>query len=249
MAAWAIRRDSRFIAHVWPLYVHAIETIEAPAHVSAYINGRGGISGWQWAYLIIGLIGFVDAALVYFFLPDYPDSPPSTRQFLTQDEGAFLVARLPPSSSRSSDADFDWRAVRRELKTPHLCGWTSSLAQGDLGPADFPGGFALFQLSANSALYGVQFWLPSIIASFNLSKGPKTQLLVIPPAVVYIGASILFAWFIDTDTRVPRPLLAFAGAISLVGFYVGMIVCKSSAGLYVLIIVSRDLLGEVPASG
>jgi hypothetical protein len=71
--------------------------------------------------VIIGLIGFIDAILVYFFLPDYPDSPPSRRQFLTAEEGAFLVARLPPNSSRSSDADFDWRAVRRELKTPQLC--------------------------------------------------------------------------------------------------------------------------------
>jgi len=101
------------------------------------------------------------------------------------------------------------------------------------------GGFAAFQLCTNSALYGVAFWLPSIVSSFGLSTGPRTQLLVIPPAVVSIGASILFAWFVDTDTRIPRPVLAFTGSLALIGFYVGMIVCKSKAGLYVLIIVSR----------
>ena len=90
------------------------------------------------------------------------------------------------------------------------------------------------------------FWLPSIVSSFGLSTGPKPQLLVLPPAVVSIGASILFAWFVDTDTRIPRPLMAFAGALALIGFYVGMIVCKSKAGLYVLIIVSPQAGLELP---
>ena len=99
----------------------ALELFAGHSSPPAYINGHSSLSGWQWAYLIIGLIGFIDAILVYLLLPDFPDSPPSRRQFLTRDQGAFLVARLPPSSSRSTDADFDWRAIRRELRTPQLC--------------------------------------------------------------------------------------------------------------------------------
>lgn len=58
---------------------------------------------------------------------------------------------------------------------------------------------------------------------------------------MYIVTAILLAWFLDNDTRVPRPLLAFTGCFALIGIYVGMIVCKSKPGLYVLIIVSERL--------
>ncbi|RSH84130.1 uncharacterized protein EHS24_005633 [Apiotrichum porosum] len=187
----------------------------------SYIDGRGGLDGWRWAFLIVGLIGLFESVLVWFWYPDFPDSPPSRRQFLTPEEGAFLVARLPPNSARSSDSNFDWAAVRRELKSPLL--W----------------GFSFSQMCTNSALYGLSFWLPTIITSFGLTQGPKSQLLVIPSAVVYIVTAILLAWFLDNDTRVPRPLLAFTGCFALIGIYVGMIVCKSKPGLYVLIIFAQ----------
>ncbi|RSH85119.1 uncharacterized protein EHS24_006712 [Apiotrichum porosum] len=175
-----------------------------------YIDGRGGLDGWQWVFVIVGLIGLVESVLVYFWYPDFPDSPPSRRQFLTQEEGAFLVARLPPNSARSSDSNFDWSAIRCELKSPLLWGYSFS------------------QLCTNSALYGLSFWLPTILTSFSLTQGPKTQLLVIPSAVVYIAVAISLAWFLDNDTRIPQPLLAFTGCFILIGIYIGMIFAQAA---------------------
>ncbi|KAK0437463.1 MFS general substrate transporter [Desarmillaria tabescens] len=57
------------------------------AYGLAYIDGRHGLSGWQWAFIIIGCIGFVLTAFIFLFLPDYPDSPQGHRQFLTSEEG------------------------------------------------------------------------------------------------------------------------------------------------------------------
>lgn len=79
------------------------------------------MAGWQWAYVITGLIGFVLATVVFFCLPDWPDSPPSRRQFLSPEEGAFMVARLPPNASKSTDKNFDWQAIKADLKDGLLC--------------------------------------------------------------------------------------------------------------------------------
>ncbi|KAK0219920.1 MFS general substrate transporter [Armillaria fumosa] len=57
------------------------------AYGLAYIDGRHGLSGWQWAFIIVGCLGFVLTAFIFLFLPDYPDSLQGRRQFLTQEEG------------------------------------------------------------------------------------------------------------------------------------------------------------------
>jgi hypothetical protein len=79
------------------------------------------MAGWQFCYVIFGLIGIVLGVAIYFFLPDWPDSPPSRRQFLTPEEAAFMAARLPPNSSRSSDANIEWAVIKRDLKGGLVC--------------------------------------------------------------------------------------------------------------------------------
>lgn len=79
------------------------------------------MAGWQWAFVITGLLGLALAVLVFFCLPDWPDSPPSRRQFLSPDEAAFMVARLPPNASKIGDKNFDWQAIKADLKDGLLC--------------------------------------------------------------------------------------------------------------------------------
>jgi MFS family permease len=54
------------------------------------LNGRGGLSGWQWIFLIEGLIPIALALVIWKILPDSPE----TAKFLTQEERDFLVRRL-----------------------------------------------------------------------------------------------------------------------------------------------------------
>lgn len=89
---------------------------------SGFISGKGGLAGWQWAFIITGCLGLVFSSVIFMFLPDWPDSPQTRfRSVLTEEEGRFMVARLPPTTSRSSDENFDWAAIRRELRSPLLC--------------------------------------------------------------------------------------------------------------------------------
>lgn len=79
------------------------------------------MAGWQWAFVLTGILGFIAAGLIFFLLPDWPNSPQTRRSIFSVDEGEFMVARLPPTTSRSTDANFDWHAIGRELRTPLLC--------------------------------------------------------------------------------------------------------------------------------
>ncbi|ORY22849.1 MFS general substrate transporter [Naematelia encephala] len=195
----------------------------------SFVDGHGGLAAWQWSYLVVGLLGLPFTVWIYFSYPDFPDSPPSRRQFLTHEEGAFMVARLPPNSARSSDLNVDWAAIRRELRSPLFYG------------------FALFNLCMASCNYGLSFWLPTIISSFGLSHGATTQLLNIPTAAAFIIVTLAIAYFMDHNTRVPKPVIIYSGATGLIGMFVGMIFCKSKAGLYVLIILAQAFLAVMIA--
>ncbi|KAK4689567.1 hypothetical protein P7C73_g526, partial [Tremellales sp. Uapishka_1] len=194
----------------------------------SYANGHG-MAGWQWSFVITGILGLFLAVVVFFCLPDWPDSPPSRRQFLTPEEGAFMVARLPPNSSRSSDSNFDWRMIKKDLSGALL--WS----------------IALLQMCGQVGSTGLTFWLPSILSSWGITNRQTSALLTIPTAALYIMVSFAFGYFLDRHTRFPKPTFMIIAQVAtigkltsspnadLLGFFIGMIFCRNKAGLYVLI--------------
>ncbi|KAK4689324.1 hypothetical protein P7C73_g789, partial [Tremellales sp. Uapishka_1] len=194
-----------------------------------------GIAGWRWAFIICGLIGLVVTGMTWLWLPDWPDSPPSRRQFFTQEEGAFMASRLPPNAASLHDMNFDWQAIKLELKSPLLYG------------------FCAINFFGGTGTTGVAFWLPTINAALGLTQGPSAQLLNIPPAVIFVIASILTGLFIDRTVRIPKfvPMITgFAGLIGEMistilrpvlicpGVFIGLIFAKSPGGRYTLILLS-----------
>jgi len=69
------------------------------------LDGRSGLSGWQWIFLLEGLIPVALSLFIWKILPDSPE----TAKFLTQPERDLLVARLADDSGsgqgRTTNAD------------------------------------------------------------------------------------------------------------------------------------------------
>jgi MFS family permease len=56
------------------------------------LGGRGGLEGWQWLYIVCGIISLPIGFLGYFFYPDFPET---TRAFyITKDEALLAGQRL-----------------------------------------------------------------------------------------------------------------------------------------------------------
>jgi hypothetical protein len=126
-----------------------------------------------------------------------------------------MVARLPPTTSRSGDANFDWSAIKRELKSPLLC--KSSIRNAVDRTHVVEDGFTAIQIFLNSAQYGVAFWLPTLIAGFGLTSTANSQLLNIPVAGVYIIGALSQAWILDNTTRIPKPAMMLGYLFILAG--------------------------------
>ncbi|KAM0751562.1 MFS general substrate transporter [Meredithblackwellia eburnea MCA 4105] len=170
---------------------------------------KGKLAGWQWAFIIQGLLGFLLCLITYYTMADFPDSPQGPRQFLSKEEGDFLVARLPPNSARSSDADFSWPSVRSALKDP----------------LTYLFGFML--MIQNTGASGYQFWLPTIISGYGFTSKTSSQLLNIPPAVLYIISALSWAWIADNVFWLPRPVILITAQFVVAGCLFGLTFASS----------------------
>ncbi|KAJ9092566.1 hypothetical protein QFC21_006797 [Naganishia friedmannii] len=58
--------------------------------ITQYMNGVGNTPGWQWLFIIEGLVTVCISLVALFILPDYP----TTTKWLSEREKALAVARL-----------------------------------------------------------------------------------------------------------------------------------------------------------
>lgn len=62
------------------------------------LNGRGGLEGWRWIFIIEGIMTCVFAGLVFALLPDFPENAKSW--FLKERERLYLLQKLERSRGK-----------------------------------------------------------------------------------------------------------------------------------------------------
>lgn len=120
-------------------------------------NGVLGLAGWQWVFIGTSIPPLLLVIAVYFLLPDRP----SEANFLTLDEKAQLTA-----------------AIARDKPNPVIHG-NPLAALWDYRVLFF----ALVYSLILTALYGVIYWLPTVIRGFGVSGTQNGVLTAIPWAL------------------------------------------------------------------
>ncbi|WP_114812075.1 MFS transporter [Paraburkholderia kururiensis] len=132
------------------------------------LDGKSGLAGWQWLYLIEAAPALILAIGVLLYLTDKP----ADAHWLGDDERAWLVARQAQERRhRESVRSF---SVLEALFNPRILA------------------IALIYFGANATNYGLSFFLPQIVKAFgltNLQTGFVTSLpyIVGLVAMVYWG--------------------------------------------------------------
>jgi MFS family permease len=181
----------------------------------SFASGHHGLSAWQWVFLIEGVLTVAISFVILFFLPNFPENP----TWLTEEEKAFLLARLPPSSPKSTDKNLNWDDIVDALRRPTLLL------------------FSFLRLFQSLGTYGLAFWLPSIIQKFGITSAATAPLLTAPSAAISVISGILFSYAVDRAVVKPQYIVLFSLSASFVSFLVLMLV-KNSAVLYAFIIIA-----------
>jgi sugar phosphate permease len=131
-------------------------------------GGVAGLQGWQLVFVVTGLPSVLLTLVVLFLLP----ASPKEAKFLSADEKAWLDDTL--------------EAERRQIKTGVAV--HGSLISVLMEPRVI--GMALYYMMLSISVYGVSYWLPTLVKGFGVSNTTNGLLNIVP----WLMATIVLAW-------------------------------------------------------
>lgn len=150
------------------------------AAVFATLEGKHGLAGWQWLFIVLAVTGGAIAIVCMFMLPDYPHSTTGSGQWsLTEDMRRLAAARIM--------AD---RVSLEEAKTGVWHGLKLCLV-------DYKTWILALMNIAISAAYGFSNFFPAIVRGFGYESQTITLLLTAPPYIFAAIGGMLNSWHSD----------------------------------------------------
>lgn len=141
------------------------------------LDGVGGLTGWQWIFVVEGVPSILVGAFLFKLLPDRP----ATAAFLTPDERENLTREIAAEGA--------------EVRQRHDFGVARSILHSRVLA------LSLVYFSIAFGLYGLAFWMPQIIkASLAIDSNLQVSLLTAAPYA--LGAFAMIYW----GRRCDRPV-------------------------------------------
>jgi D-galactonate transporter len=155
------------------------------------MSGVNGWAGWQWLFLFEAIPSLILGVLAWFFLEDRVKNA----QWLTPDERALIARDIAAEESGKSDGN-----LGSVLKNPKV--WL----------------LAFVYFAVVSGLYGVSFWLPTIIKAMGVADPLDVGLISAIPWAFGVVAMYFVARSADRhmERRWHTALSCVAGAVGLV---------------------------------
>ncbi|KAI8370772.1 major facilitator superfamily domain-containing protein [Choanephora cucurbitarum] len=213
------------IALFWGSTVAAHAYAGLLAYGILQLRGSGGLTGWQWLFLIEGIPTVVVAVIAFFYLPESP----SNWSLFTEEEKLLAVARLEDGISQHITlGDLDASNKRQALK---------ALTDRKVWM------YMIMFFCGSVPNTSISNFLPSIVKGMGYNDKLSANLMSAPPYVCAVVVMILAAY--SSDHRKDRAYHAIAGAsICMIGYivlitffertalYTG--VCIAVAGIFVI---------------
>ncbi|KAK3065963.1 hypothetical protein LTS18_002187 [Coniosporium uncinatum] len=159
------------------------------------MDGLQGYRGWRWIFILEGVLTCVVSVAFFFLLPNFPEQA----RWLTEDERAYVSARLRADQGRSAvEKSVTLKDVKNVFKDYKV----------------IVGGFMYFGLIVPA--YGYAYFSPAIIRSFGYGQ-IQTQLHSVPPwAAAFVFAMIIA--YISDRVRHRFLFAIFPICIAIAGF-------------------------------
>ena len=161
------------------------------------LSGRGNLTGWQWLFVVDGIISLPVALAGFYFIPDLPWT--SRARYLSAEEKAYAIKRMD-LEGRAPRGAYTKAKIRRIVSSWHIWGLTLL--------------YVLFNNGNSSAA-------PVMAQYLKDSTDPKytiAQINVYPTGTyaVQIITTLAYAWSSDTFLRGARwPPIVFGGLMNI----------------------------------
>ncbi|KAI1338318.1 major facilitator superfamily domain-containing protein [Xylariaceae sp. FL0016] len=159
------------------------------AYALLKLDGRHGIAGWRWLFIVEGALSIGIAALLWAFMPDGYENA----RFLTAEDKELMRLRtIKHERYMAVNEIFDRREVTKAFRDPKI--WAS----------------ALIQFLGDVLSFGVSTFMPALVRSFGF-QSVLTQLLTVP--IFFSAVAIFIALSIWSDKVQRRVVFMLPGAL------------------------------------
>ncbi|GAA6044218.1 hypothetical protein JCM8097_002267 [Rhodosporidiobolus ruineniae] len=142
------------------------------AYGISFTNGK--LAGWQWLFIIEGLITVSLGVGMYFILPDWP----TTSKWLSPLEQEYCVTYLHRNAPKVTGKTWNWPEIKKSLQDPVY--WT----------------FCAFWACWSVSAWGASTLQTFLLLDLGITGSAATQLLQIPPAATGCMMCVISAFAI-----------------------------------------------------
>ncbi|KAL8879594.1 MAG: hypothetical protein Q9192_008199, partial [Flavoplaca navasiana] len=164
-----------------------------------HLHGNGELKGWQWMFLVQGLVACVIGIATYWWIVDFPEHSNKSFRFLTKEEAHIAASRIQRDRGDVVPALFTWKEILRHFLDPKLYGFAAS--------------FFLLNLVSTALSY----FLPIILQSGMGFSTNKSILLSAPP-YYYAVIPVVLSSFVGDKYRLRGPVIVFNSLCLIAGF-------------------------------
>ncbi|MCE2900986.1 MAG: MFS transporter [Gemmatimonas sp.] len=188
-------------------------------------NGVGAWAGWRWLFVLESVPSMLMGFAVLLLLPDSPASA----TWLRDDERARVAARLAEDRAAAVAGDRSPTSVREALSSGRV--WA----------------LAFVYFTSALALYGVNFWMPTIIQELGVAKTAYLRiglLTMIPWGVAVVAMTL---WGAHSD-RTGERRWHVAGALAVTASGLALLAVVGTAvvpSMLALTLVSAGVLSAM----
>ncbi|KAH7137457.1 MFS transporter [Dactylonectria estremocensis] len=148
------------------------------AYGISHLNGLAGHSAWRWLFILEGAPSVVFGILIFFFLPDYPESS----GFLTSDEKELATIRMEFNGSKGSAKNMKWEDAKEVLTD-----WRLYLHY-------------IVYFSKSCPFSSLSLFTPSLTKGLGFDSF-KAQLMTVPPYAAAFVVTIVLSFYCDKYER------------------------------------------------
>ncbi|KAI8331198.1 major facilitator superfamily domain-containing protein [Chlamydoabsidia padenii] len=201
------------------------------------IDMRGNLYGWQWLFLISGLLSLVFGIATLFILPAKPGQ---SKGFLTQEEAQQVQQRIQQPQQQQPD-DNNGKSNKKIVMMRDLRNLKSQLVDYKVWL------FCVLYFTPVMAATSLGYFLPKIVQQIDTYSSIQVSLMSIPPYV--FGGLMVFIITRLSDRFRDRGWFIIAMCItSFVGFVILSFTKSVGARYFGLMIVAGGTYPTVPLS-
>jgi MFS family permease len=161
-------------------------------------GGLFGLQGWQLVFIVTGIPSILLTAVVLLYLPDSP----LKAKFITDAEKKWLAGTLEKERALAAQSESGKSSFLSVVTEPRVIG------------------MALYYMMLSMSVYGVSYWLPTLVKGFGVSNTVNGLINIIP----WLLATLVLIWLPSKLRAANRTMIAMLCAAVLgVIFFLGSV--------------------------